>query len=51
MLMPFMLKYLEIPNVSKAFDPQWEKNRYQDKAIDCLKEFFYSLKLKDAVIR
>lgn len=46
-----MKKYLSIKNVSKAFDPNWEKNKYQEQAIQCLKDFYNNLGLKNVTIK
>ena len=51
MVMPFMYQYLSIPNVSKAFDPNWEQNKYQEQAIKCLKEFYSNLGIKGVTIK
>ena len=33
-IIPTLIKYIEIPNKSPAFDPNWKKNGHMDAVLD-----------------
>lgn len=42
---PAITKFVEIPNVSRAFDPDWKTNKMQHKAIDFCIEYLKTSKV------
>ena len=43
---PAISKFVEIPNVSRSFDPEWKTNNMQKKAIDFCIEYLKNSKVK-----
>lgn len=41
-ILPSLKKYITIPNVSPAFDPDWQKNGHMDKAVDLISHWIRS---------
>jgi acetylornithine deacetylase/succinyl-diaminopimelate desuccinylase-like protein len=35
-IVPTLMKYIEVPNVSPSFDKDWETNGFQEQAVDLL---------------
>ncbi len=38
-IVPVLHDYIEIPNVSEAFDPQWRENGHMQRAVDLLRDW------------
>ncbi len=41
-IIPALKKYIEIPNLSPAFDPDWKKNGHMDKAAGLITDWVKS---------
>ena len=38
-ILPTITRYIEIPNQSPLFDPNWEKNGYMHQAVELVRQF------------
>jgi len=45
-MLPSLMDYVRIPNLSKSFDPEWETNGLLDKAAEHLKKWVLAQNVK-----
>lgn len=46
-----MIEFVETPNISPGFDPEWETNGYADKAVGIIAKWSEDLKLEGCTVK
>lgn len=49
-MIPSLMDYVRIPNLSKAFDPEWETNGLLDQAAEHIKDWILAQKVKGLTV-